>query len=227
MRAYKMAACVAAMTLLVAPSSARATPACGGSTFATCASVNITKTLLSNGNVRIRIEVLNQAGVAGTYERLTITRLGVWGLAEHARYVQGSLVVGGDAVESDWRLASLTAEDDSIPKELRMRPDLRGVRLRQGIALGLTQKQPASFEFDISGVAIDEINVRNWELHAEADSGSCSTDMVARDGTLNEARNTSALCSAVVTPEPNTLLFLSTGLAAFGGFRWFGRRRAR
>ena len=227
MRAFKMAACAAVMALFVAPSAAQAAPACGGSAFTTCASVNITKTLLSNGNVRIRIEVLNQAGVAGTYERLTITRLGLWGLAEHARYVQGSLVVGGDAVEPDWRLASLSAEDDSIPKELRMRADLRGVRLRQGIARGLTQKQPASFEFDISGIAIDEINVRNWELHAESDGGSCSTDMVARDGTLNEARNTSALCSAVVTPEPSTLLFLSTGLAAFGGLRWCRRRRSR
>ncbi len=228
MRAYKVTACKAAIALLlITPSLARATPVCGGSTFTTCASVNITKVLLSNGNIRIRIEVLNQAGLAGTYERITFTRFGLWGLSENARYVARSLVVGGGAIETDWRLASLSAEDDSIPKELRMRPDLRGVRLRRGIALGLTQKQPASFEFDLSGVAIDDVNIRDWELHAEAVDGSCSTDMVARDGTLGEARSASALCSAVLTPEPITLLFFTTGLAALGGMRWTRRRRRR
>ena len=228
MRLYKMATrAVAIALLIIAPSAAHATPACGGSTFATCASVNITKTLLSNGNVRIRIEVLNQAGLAGTYERMTITRLGLWGLSDSARYVAGSLTVGGDAVETDWRLASLSAEDDSIPKELRMRPDLRGVRLRQGIALGLTQKQPASFEFDLTGIPIDEINVRNWELHAEAQDGSCSTDMVAREGTLSEARTASALCTALVTPEPSTLLYFTTGLAGLSGLQWARRRQRK
>src|SRR5262245_26394084 len=108
MQVYKRAASVMAVALpFLVPSAARATPACGGSTFTTCASVNITKTLLSNGNVRIRIEVLNQAGIAGTYERTTITRLGLWGL-DSARYVVGSLRVGGEAVESDWRLATLS-----------------------------------------------------------------------------------------------------------------------
>jgi hypothetical protein len=225
MRLSRLAAGAVAIALLIAPSVARATPACGGSTFATCASVNVTKTLLSNGNVRIRIEVLNQAGLAGTYERTTITRVGLWGLSDSARYVAGSLTVGGEAVETDWRLASLSAEDDSIPKERRMRQDLRGVRLRQGIPLGLTQKQPASFEFDITGISIDEINIRNWELHAEAQDGSCATDMVAREGTLSEARSSSALCTALVTPEPSTLLFLTTGLAGLSGLQWVRRRR--
>lgn len=229
MRLSRLTAGAAALALLIiaAPSAACATPACGGSTFATCASVNITKTLLSNGNVRIRIEVLNQAGLAGTYERMTITRLGLWGLSDSARYVAGSLNVGGDAVETDWRLASLSAEDDSIPKELRMRPDLRGVRLRQGIPLGLTQKQPASFEFDLTGISIDEINIRNWELHAETQEGSCPTDMVAREGTLSEARGSSALCTALVTPEPGTLLLFTTGLAGLSGLQWVRRRRSK
>lgn len=226
MRFYKMAVRATATALFVlAPSAARATPACGGSTFATCASVTITKTLLSNGNVRIRIEVLNQAGLAGTYERMTFTRMGLWGLPEYAHYVPGSLVVGGDAVETDWRLAALTPEDDTLPKEVRMRPDMRGVRLRQGVALGLRQRQPASFEFDLSGIAIDEINTRNWEIHAEAVEGGCTTDMVAHEGTLNTARNQSALCSAVLTPEPNTILLFATGLAGLTGLQLLRRRK--
>jgi hypothetical protein len=186
--------------------------------------VNVTKTLLSNGDVRIRIEVLNQAGVAGTFERMTITRLGLWGLPDSARYVAGRLVVGGEAVQNDWRLASLGAEDDSIPKELRMRADLRGVRLRQGIARGLTQKEPASFEFDLTAVSINDVNTLNWELHFEAEGG-CTTDMVARNGTLNEVKSVSALCSALATPEPSTLLFFSTGLAGLTGLHWMRRKR--
>lgn len=213
-----------AALLALTPALARATPACGGSSFATCASVSITKTLLSNGNVRIRIEVLNQAGLAGTFDRVSITRLGLWGL-DSARYVPGSLVVGGSAEATDWRLATLSPEDDSIPKELRMRPDLRGVRLQRGIVLGLKQLQPASFEFDLTGVPIDSVNVQNWELHFEADGG-CSTDMVAHNGTLNEARQDRALCEPVMTPEPSTLLFFATGLAGLSGLRWI-RRRAR
>ena len=227
MRVYKLATGAAAVALFaLAPGVARANPACGGNNFTTCASVSITKTLLSNGNVRIRIEVLNQAGLAGTFERMTITRLGLYDLPENARYVDGSLVVGGEAVANDWRLAKLSAEDDSVAKELRMRPDLRGVRLKQGVALGLTQKQPASFEFDLTGVAIGDINVQNWELHFEGEAG-CTTEMVARNGTLNEVKSVSALCSAVATPEPSTLLFFTTGLAGLSGLQWARRRRKR
>lgn len=213
-----------AALLALAPALASATPACGGSSFSTCASVNITKTLLSNGNVRIRIEVLNQAGLGGTFDRVTITRLGLWGL-DSARYVPGSLVVGGAAEESDWRLAALSAADDSVPKELRMRSDLRGVRLRPGVVLGLRQEQPASFEFDLAGVPIDSVNVNNWELHFEADG--CSTDMVAQNGTLNEAKQDRALCEPVMTPEPGTLLFFTTGLAGLSSFQWLRRRRRK
>jgi PEP-CTERM motif len=210
--------------LLLASQTARATPVCGGSSFTTCASVTITKILLANGNVRVRIEVMNQAGLGRTHDEPHFTYIGLYGLPSTAAYVDSSLVVGGQARSTDWRVAERTEADRQLKNDFQLRDDMRGVRLQQGVLEGLRAGQMASFEFDLTGVAFGEVNVRDWELHAEAGGGECGTTMVGRDGTVSEARNEAAFCGAVATPEPATILLLATGLIGVGGFAW---RRSR
>jgi hypothetical protein len=211
--------------LAATPLIARATPACGGSSFSTCASVTITKVLLTNGNVRVRIEVMNQAGLAGTDERTRLTYIGLRNLPLHAQYVDSSLTVGGSQIRDDWRLAR-AVESDSEDSPFRLRDDLRGVRVAKPWEIrGLSTGEVAAYEFDLTGVAYDDVDVHAWELHGEIGSGDCVTQMVATNGSVNEPRIQSNLCAATVTPEPGTLLLFATGLAGGAGFLRIRRRR--
>jgi hypothetical protein len=214
--------------LLLAPQAVRAGPVCGGSTFTTCASVTVRKILLANGNIRVRFEVMNQAGLGNTHGGTRFTYIGLSDLPDSAAYVDRSLFVGGSAEESDWEIAKPRKSDAENPHGLKLREDMRGVRLREGVLEGLSAGEVAAFEFELSGVAFDDVNVENWEIRAEAVGVECSTDLVAKNGTLNEARSTTALCAAaVVTPEPATLVLLATGLAAIGGAAARRRRSHR
>lgn len=238
MRAANKWSLIAASALLAAPVGA--TTVCGGSTFSTCASVTVTKVLLSNGNVRVRIAVLNESGLGG--RRASFTRIGLWGVPETARYVPGSLIVGGGAHPNDWRFANSAPddEDEDGAKKLAQREKedpvlarMKGVRLKRGVLDGLPSGQPAFFEFDLSGVSIDDVHARDWLLHAEDAGNACSTTMIGQNGTLNEPRSEPVSCSAaavygseaVVTPEPPAFVLLASALAGLTALAW--RRNPR
>jgi hypothetical protein len=213
-RSFARALVVAALT--AAPQVALAGPVCGGSTFSTCASISVTKIMLANGDVRVRIEVMNQAGLGGTHGGTRFTYIGLWGLPETATYADSTLRVGGTVEETDWRVATRTKQDEAR-NGLKLRDDMRGVRLREGVVEGLRPGQTASFEFDLSGVAFEDVDVRRWEIRGEASSVECATDLVAKNGTLSEARGAEALCAVVLTPEPASLVLLATGLLGVCG----------
>ena len=232
MRVQRSWSLIAASILVTAP--AGATTFCGGSTFSTCASVAVTKVLLSNGNVRVRIEVLNEAGYGSTYRGASFTRVGLWGVPESAQYVPGSLFVGGNANPNDWRFANAASDDDEEDsarkdgKKVKEEPAvarMKGVRLKRGLFEGLPPGQPAVFEFDLTSVSIDEVNTRDFVLQAELDRCACSTNAIGSNGTVNEARNERSVCvaaaaEAVLTPEPPAFVLLATALAGLTALAW-------
>jgi PEP-CTERM motif-containing protein len=204
-------------SVATAPSVARAVvPTCGGSTFATCASVSISALNLGGGVTQITMNVTNFSGFGGTYAGTIFTAMGLMGLSDFS-YVAGSLVVTGPGA---WVLGTPGLSGAGIVQETS------GVSPDGSVDNGLNASESATFVFQITGVSASDIETSDWAIHGQNGPGGCSTKLVVTNGTPN-AGPYDVSCDTAVTPEPASLMLLGTGLFGMGGGIIFRRRRSK
>ncbi|MGQ0538065.1 MAG: hypothetical protein ACT4R6_03890, partial [Gemmatimonadaceae bacterium] len=156
---------------VLAPRILSADIVCGGNTFATCASVQVSKVLLPNGHVRIVMQVANLSGSSYTWQETVFSGIALWGLPDSARYIDGSLVVDGSATADHWWLGQ-----ESLTSELRQQ--VRGVTLRPGTFAGLRSGQKATFRFDLRGTTLEQIDERDWVILGRGPNDACATQLI-------------------------------------------------
>jgi hypothetical protein len=212
-KAARTAVVLAAMAMLPAIGNAQT---CGGSAFQTCASVAISKLNLGGGVTQITMSVTNNSGFGGTYNGTVFTTMGLFGLSNFT-YVPGSLSVSGSG---SWVLGTSGLSGAGISGKVA------GVQgAPPPVQNGLLPGQSVTITFNISGPAFASINTADWAIHGQGGPNACSTKLVVTNGTANNGPYDSVNCGvdggtgiiSSVTPEPGSVVLLTTGLFGFAG----------
>lgn len=216
---------------------------CGGTTFSTCAAVEIT---VVGSNVTMRVWNFSGnpsfAGSGGSNPGAIINGIGFFNVPSAVNAVNGSLSVSGPARPGDtpgsWSLrnnvnnvftvdyATATSRaTGGIASGCATSGQLPGTppNLYQNPCNGNTGNNAnwVTFNFQITGGSWDpttsDISVRSFD-GVQGTGSECWT------GT-NPAGLASPCPDVTATPEPVTMTLLATGLAGMGGAGFFRRRR--
>jgi hypothetical protein len=225
---------VAGLLVSAAPTAAHAygswsiTSLCGGSKFATCASMSVTSAAGNvSGVTRIVVQVTNLSGLNGTFGNTIFTQIGLWGLSKNTTLVAGSLLVNGQT-SSEWQAGVPGGLSGNGIQKL-----VFGVDTQHGLNGGLGANSPTTFQFDVTGLG-NGATLDDFALHGQAGPNGCSTKLVTTNGSANSGESgpgtydaacgVDVLTGTAVTPEPAAIIMLGSGALGLLGLPGIRRR---
>lgn len=204
---------VAAAISLAAAAEARADfgPAdyCGGNSFATCASVELTT---AADGLSTELKVTNLAGEGDVYKTVGLINVP----ADVTVTIQSAPTGYGTAIDPDINIEGFNdwgSGADAPPTDN-----------------GLEDGESGTWVFVFSRpLTQEEIDALGFGVHAISGPNSCSTQFGVVSGNVvnNVDEEAYARCSETTIPEPISMTLLATGLAGMGGAGFVRRRNKK
>ena len=235
MRVLGMAAVATVLLAGAARADARSWMVCGGNTFNTCASVDLTVT-----GQTVTIRVWNLSGFHGSYANTVFTAIGFENVGNVA-VVTPSVTMTGPARFGDqpatWQLHDNTQVGGGVKLDL-VTTSNSNTHVDNGIASGCADNtflpggsnnlwmNPCSQPADPGYVTISFTVSGTWDVNdtyllvkGQNGPGGISTECITGGASAN-------CYDTTVTPEPITLVLLGSGLASLGAVGLIQRHKA-
>jgi hypothetical protein len=184
---------------------------CGGSSFSTCATANISATW-DGTKTTVQVIVMNTGYLGEIF-----TGIGIQGMPKGTDLFGNGNFTG----PANWAIYTNGAGLGNLANN-------KFIGSTNGVGSGIHNGNSITFSFELAG-NWSQYTFDDFGIHAQSGPAGCSTKLLVNDGVANVATgfdDTGMACAPTSTvPEPATMALLATGLMGIAGGGAVKRRK--